>query len=131
MRKGELICTFSEQGRMESSLKLYEAEIRFRHCADMVLTLKKGVTLSYGDGLLTLDLGDFGAGRTTRCAGLDELKDLRIFADTTSLEIFVNGGEEVFTTRVYSSQGKLGIDGDCSGTMKIYCLRPLEIGERE
>lgn len=131
MRKGELICTFSEQGRMESNLKLYEAEVRFRHCADMVLTLKEGVTLSYDSGLLTLDLGDFGAGRTTRCAALDELKDLRIFADTTSLEIFVNGGEEVFTTRVYSSQGKLSIDGDCSGTMKIYCLRPLEIGERE
>ena len=116
---------------MESNLKLYEAEVRFRHCADMVLTLKEGVTLSYDSGLLTLDLGDFGEGRTTRCAALDELKDLRIFADTTSLEIFVNGGEEVFTTRVYSSQGKLSIDGDCSGTMKIYCLRPLEIGERE
>ena len=122
MRKGELICTFSEQGRMESNLKLYEAEIRFRHCADMVLTLKKGVTLSYGDGLLTLDLGDFGAGRTTRCAGLDELKDLRIFADTTSLEIFVNGGEEVFTTRVYGLEGKIRLEGECTGTAVLYDL---------
>lgn len=131
MRKGELICTFSDHGKMESNLKLYEAKIRFKHCADTVLTLKKGVTLSYKDGLLTLDMGDYGAGRTSRSVLLDELKDLRIFADTTSLEIFVNGGEEVFTTRVYSSKGELSIDGDCSGTMKIYCLRPLEIGERE
>lgn len=131
MRKGELICSFSEKGRMQSNLKLYEAEIRFKECTDAVITLKKGVHLSFGGGMLTLDLGNFGAGRTSRSVALDELKDLRIFADTTSLEIFVNDGEEVFTTRVYSSEGELSIDGDCSGTMKIYCLRPLEIGERE
>lgn len=131
MRKGELICSFSEKGRMQSNLKLYEAEIWFKECTDAVITLKKGVHLSFGGGMLTLDLGNFGAGRTSRSVALDELKDLRIFADTTSLEIFVNGGEEVFTTRVYSSEGELSIDGDCSGTMKIYCLRPLEIGERE
>lgn len=131
MRKGELICSFSEKGRMQSNLKLYEAEIRFKECTDAVITLKKGIHLSFGGGMLTLDLGNFGAGRTSRSVALDELKDLRIFADTTSLEIFVNGGEEVFTTRVYSSEGELSIDGDCSGTMKIYCLRPLEIGERE
>lgn len=131
MRKGELICSFSEKGRMQSNLKLYEAEIWFKECTDAVITLKKGIHLSFGGGMLTLDLGNFGAGRTSRSVALDELKDLRIFADTTSLEIFVNGGEEVFTTRVYSSEGELSIDGDCSGTMKIYCLRPLEIGERE
>lgn len=131
MRKGELICSFSEKGRMQSNLNLYEAEIWFKECTDAVITLKKGVHLSFGGGMLTLDLGNFGAGRTSRSVALDELKDLRIFADTTSLEIFVNGGEEVFTTRVYSSEGELSIDGDCSGTMKIYCLRPLEIGERE
>lgn len=131
LRKGELVCSFSDKGRMESNLKLYEAEFHFTECTDAVLTLKKGVTLSYRDGLLTLDLGDCGAGRTTRSVRIGELRDLRIFADTTSLEIFVNGGEEVFTTRVYSSQGELSIDGDCAGTMKIYCLRPLEIGEKE
>ncbi|MFC3040720.1 glycoside hydrolase family 32 protein [Virgibacillus xinjiangensis] len=32
---------------------------------------------------------------------VEELRDIRIFKDTSSMEIFVNGGEEVFTSRVF------------------------------
>ena len=67
----------------------------------MCLTIRDDVTLSYQNGLLTLDMGNSGSGRTRRSVLLEQLTALRIFSDTTSLEIFVNNGLEVFTTRVY------------------------------
>ena len=51
----------------------------------------------------------------------------RIFADTSSLEIFVNHGEEVFTTRIYNHYGRLLINGECSGIMTVYPLKSFEI----
>ncbi|MDE7320611.1 MAG: GH32 C-terminal domain-containing protein, partial [Lachnospiraceae bacterium] len=46
-------------------------------------------------------------------------------SDTISLEIFVNGGEEVFTTRIFDSmeglQAEFLSDG-CSGRMELYEL---------
>ena len=46
---------------------------------------------------------------------------------TSSLEIFVNHGEEVFTTRIYNHYGRLLINGECSGIMTVYPLKSFEI----
>ena len=91
------------------------------------MELRKGIYLYYEDQILTLDLGSYGAGRTTRKVRLEELKSLQIFADTTSVEIFVNGGEEVFTSRIYSLERCLSIEGDCQGQMTIYPLNAFTI----
>lgn len=42
-----------------------------------------------------------GRGRTVRKALVSELKELRILADTSLVEIYVNRGEKVLTTRYY------------------------------
>ncbi|MBM7095509.1 sucrose-6-phosphate hydrolase [Bacillus sp. H-16] len=54
--------------------------------------------------VLTLERKNF-ADRLTekRQCHLEELRSIRIFMDTSSLEIFVNGGEEVFTLRYFPS----------------------------
>ena len=45
---------------------------------------------------------------------LDSLTDLRILIDTTSIEVFVNGGEQTMSTRYYpSAADTLDIDGTC------------------
>lgn len=36
-----------------------------------------------------------------RCAKLPELTDVKILADVSSVEVFLNGGEAVFSTRYY------------------------------
>ena len=69
----------------------------------LALQLRDDVSLTYADGILTLQLGNSGRGRTTRTVELEQLRDLTVFSDTSSIEIFINGGEEVMTTRVYSS----------------------------
>ena len=44
---------------------------------------------------------EYGAKRDVRKAELLECKDIRILADRSSLEIYLNGGEVVFSTRFY------------------------------
>ena len=106
---------------------IYEAVVDFKRCREMVMTLREGITLSYKDNILTLNLGVYGSGRSTRKVRLEKLEHLQIFADTSSLEIFVNHGEEVFTTRIYNHYGRLLINGECSGIMTVYPLKSFEI----
>lgn len=111
---------------IESSI-VYETVIQMEDCTNTLLTLRKGVTLSYEDGILTLNLGTYGCGRTTRSVAISHLQALRIYSDTSSLEIFVNNGEEVFSTRVYGFQPSFAIHGMCSGTATIYQLQSFII----
>lgn len=106
---------------------VYEANVEYNKCDNMEMTLREGVTLTYEGGILTLDLGKYGAGRTTRKVKLKSLDRLQIFADTSSVEIFVNDGEEVFTSRIYSLEGRISIHGQCEGTMIIYPLKSFDI----
>ena len=129
---------------------VYEALITFTTCESMELTLREGVTLSsqpittlseenpikkqalisYDPSkpyILTLDLGTHGSGRTTRSVALSSLQNLQIFSDTSSLEIFVNDGEEVFTTRVYGQQGNISISGSYTGSLTLYDMKSYHI----
>lgn len=122
-RSFEIDNGFSEP---ESPL-VYEAEITFSSCTNMEMILRKGVKLIWKDGMMTLDLGNCGAGRTTRKVELPVLRDLRIFSDTTSLEIFVNDGEEVFTTRVYGECGGIELYGRLAGKLELYEMDAFRI----
>lgn len=83
--------------------------------------------IEWGDGLLTLTLSECsGCGRTQRVAEVEKLDSLRILADTTSLELFVNGGEQVMTTRYYPQDAHaLHIGGQ--GTAEIYDMDAMEL----
>ena len=70
--------------------------------APMTLQLREDVFLSWKDGLLSLKMGQSGHGRKERIAQIDALRNLTIFSDTSAIEIFINDGETVMTTRVYS-----------------------------
>ena len=121
------VCTFCYGQTIIMQNAIYEAVVDFKRCREMVMTLREGITLSYKDNILTLNLGVYGSGRSTRKVRLEKLEHLQIFADTSSLEIFVNHGEEVFTTRIYNHHGRLLINGECSGIMTVYPLKSFEI----
>lgn len=105
----------------------YEAAVTFNQCENMVFTLRQGVKLIYENGILVLDLGKHGSGRTTRSVAVSELSSLRVYSDVSSLEIFVNDGAEVFTTRVYGHELKISVEGTCQGTAVIYGLQAIKI----
>ncbi|MBR2682820.1 MAG: GH32 C-terminal domain-containing protein, partial [Atopobiaceae bacterium] len=50
---------------------------------------------------LDTDKSAVGAGRTSRFEPLDALRNLRVVADVSSVEVFVNDGELTFSTRYY------------------------------
>ena len=101
---------------------VFEGCFHFESCGHMRLTVSPGVGVGAEDGRLCLAVGNAGSGRTKRCVRLEELRELQIFSDTSSLEIFVNQGREVFTTRVYGLEGKIRLEGECTGTAVLYDL---------
>lgn len=128
LRTGEKIVEcFEEQTKVCRDNLVYEAVVEYETCRSMKMVLRKGVTLSYENEILTLDLGTCGFGRDTRKVKVKELKSLQIFADTSSVEIFVNHGEEVFTSRIYSLEGEISMEGSCRGKMTIYSLKAFSI----
>ncbi len=70
------------------------------------LTISDGARLLYhpGDKVFTLERKSYvdGAIEKRQCT-LNELNSMQIFIDTSSVEIFINGGEETFTSRFYPS----------------------------
>lgn len=128
LRSGERRFTSREHLNAAGENKLvFEAGVTFSACESFKMNLRQGVYLEYEQGILTLAIEEGGFGRTGRSVKLDELKSLQIFSDTTSLEIFVNDGAKVFTTRVYSTRGGLNIEGDCRAEIKVYDLASFSI----
>ncbi|HIV24829.1 MAG TPA: GH32 C-terminal domain-containing protein [Candidatus Scatomonas pullistercoris] len=82
---GDLLLTFPEQ-----------------NCRPWKIQVGSGLRLSWEEGILRLELNaSWGYGRTFRQLALRQCRSLRLLADTSLLEIYVNGGEQVLTTRFY------------------------------
>lgn len=86
-----------------------------RGCGEFVLKLRENnegtqftaIIFDAKNGILTLDRDNSGEAlngkRSVKLNNEEEIK-LRIYSDTSSMEIFVNDGEEVFTSRIFPSK---------------------------
>ena len=55
----------------------------------------------------------------------DSLKNMTVYSDTSAIEIFINDGEEVMTTRVYSeklNQKVRFLQSETDGEIEVYDL---------
>lgn len=89
------------------------------------LLLRKSAILRYKDGILSLDMTECGRGRTVQGLRIASVNDLKILSDTSSLEIFVNDGSEVFTTRIFDSMEELQVQfkaKEAAGQMEYYAM---------
>lgn len=86
-----------------------------------------GVSLKASGGLLQLDVQEGGYGRQTRTAPVKELKTLRILADTSALEIYVNGGEQVLSVRWYPEGDRRTLALTGNGKAAVYSLRKMQV----
>lgn len=105
--------------------EVYELLIKFDEGPkDFELLLRQDTSVTYQNGELTLRHGESGYGRRKRTLPLESLSQLHIFSDTSSLEIFVNDGEAVFTSRVYpdANQDKIQITGNGTGKVTYWDL---------
>ena len=83
---------------------------------DFEMILENNMTLSYtrADQVFSLQfLNESGAGRDKRMVNLSGLQSLRIYRDHSSLEVFINEGEEVFSTRYYPQEEVYTISIQC------------------
>lgn len=122
LRKNRREYSGEELGGAGEQGLVYELNVKFSRCESMELALRDGASLTWENGLLTLDIEACGSGRDRRSVKLADLRKLQVFSDTSSLEIFVNGGEEVFTTRVYGQKGGIRISGECGARAELYDL---------
>ena len=91
------------------------------------VSLGENLFLEYQDGDVILTLSEkAGAGRKVRKAHVPSgrIESIRVLADTTAVEIYVNGGEVVFATRYYPETQEQAVKVEaveCDG--KIYMLK--------
>lgn len=87
------------------------------------------VTISWEAGMLTLLLnGDCGCGRKKRQIAVETLENVRVLKDVSMLEIYVNDGEYVFTTRYFPEaveQSVLALTGAKDAT--IWSMSNMEV----
>ncbi len=80
----------------------YELQIDLTDSTRFEISLREDVKLIFADGIFKLIQGKSGYGRDLRAVAVSKVISLRIFSDNSSMEIFINNGHEVFTTRVYN-----------------------------
>ena len=87
--------------------------------------LAEALVLEYTDGrfemrFLSRDKGSASAGRGLRYVELERLESVRILADVSSVEVFLNNGEYVFTTRYYPDKACVRVEaGDAEIRFKV------------
>lgn len=99
------------------------------------IEIRKNLSIVYIQHMkrLTLERKRFIDGKIeSRSCFLDKLEDLHIFLDTSSIELFVNGGEEVFTARFFAEATDVDVfitaDGRVDATLEKWNLRnPKEL----
>lgn len=107
----------------------FEMNLLFENNEDIEIQIRDDVKLVYQNQILTLSLQDSGCGRTTRSVEISNINEITVFSDTSSLEIFINQGQEVFTTRLYSSSHnqKVKLLTSNKGKVIFYPLKGYQI----
>ena len=95
--------------------------VNLEKCDKLESIIKNCVNLSYDreKQLFTLSFTHGGYGRTNRSVSLDKLNNFRVLCDTSSIEIFINNGEEVFSTRIYNDLVDSTLTLKGNGTARI------------
>ena len=79
---------------------------------DGTLTLNDALVLSYSKGIFTLKFidKDTAAGRNQRSIELKQLSDMRVIVDGSTVEIYLNDGRVVFSTRWFPASEHLTLN---------------------
>lgn len=107
----------------------FEAEIEnIKASKDVCISFSDDCKIEYSNNVLCLSFGKSGYGRTKRSVELSSLESIHIFCDCSIVEIFVNDGYEVFTSRFYPEFtsdviSMRGLDAD----IKLYRLNSFTI----
>lgn len=88
------------------------------------------LTLTFREGKAELRFLDpkVGQGRVGRRALIPRIRDIRVLVDTSILEIFINAGGFVFSTRYFDESDELTITSSFSSRERVwYPMEPLSL----
>ena len=111
LRKEGMQTTVEGWNSLHVQETVFEFNLDLIQEGDVDICLRNQTHLCYQTDtkICTLRMGKEGCGRDERRVQLEGLYRLQIFSDTSSLEIFINGGEESFTTRIYGEDDEIRI----------------------
>ncbi len=125
-----------QDGTIEIDADAFDLEIKYANNSDNTIQdiseeiqFSDNILLSWNEGIFNLRfLNDSGCGRKERKAKIENLRNIRILKDVSMLEIYINGGEYVFTTRYFPKDTMhtiLRIKG-CSETT-LWKMKQMEV----
>lgn len=114
-----------ENGGFSLPFMLYFKTESFELSFDNKLLLK----YSPENKIFSMEFTDkkYGGGRTIRKAEISRLSDVRIIADMSSVEVFLNGGETVLSTRFYPEKPVIKLICNTGG--EIYKFKGGDLNE--
>ncbi|MCR4610598.1 MAG: glycoside hydrolase family 32 protein [Lachnospiraceae bacterium] len=112
-----------------------EIECKTNGC-DYTFTIDKSLIFQYENGVISLEFdadkekaddAACGYGRKIRRTKIDEVKNFSIYLDRSAVEIYINDGEMVFSTRYYTNASHHDIRFTDGLDVKAYALKSFKI----
>ena len=113
----EAITKTAENKLQADSCKAYDLKIDKIQNNQFCIALAEELLLEYTDGRFRMRFTDnrktcVSAGRDCRYVETDEVTNIRVIADVSSVEVFVNDGEYVFSTRYYPDKYSINVQAE-------------------
>lgn len=113
----EAITKTAENKLQADSCKAYDLKIDKIQNNQFCIALAEELLLEYTDGRFRMRFTDnrktcVSAGRDCRYVETDEVTNIRVIADVSSVEVFVNDGEYVFSTRYYPDKYNINVQAE-------------------
>lgn len=113
----EAITKTAENKLQANSCKAYDLKIDKIQNNQFCIALAEELLLEYTDGRFRMRFTDnrktcVSAGRDCRYVETDEVTNIRVIADVSSVEVFVNDGEYVFSTRYYPDKYSINVQAE-------------------
>ena len=113
----EVITKTAENKLQADSCKAYDLKIDKIQNNQFCIALAEELLLEYTDGRFRMRFTDnrktcVSAGRDCRYVETDEVTNIRVIADVSSVEVFVNDGEYVFSTRYYPDKYSINVQAE-------------------
>ena len=107
----------AEGGLERDGDQTYEADITGIRNNSFRAVLGEELVLEYRDGRFEMRFADqakdaVSGGRSLRYRRMEELRSVKILADVSSVEVFINGGEYVFSTRYYPKKYRFCVEAE-------------------
>lgn len=104
---------------------VYLADIRKIQDNQFQAVLAENLILKYESNRFKMEFNKrnnkVSCGRKLRYVDIDHLTDVKILADESSVEVFINDGEYVFSTRYYPEKPGICVEAE-GAEIRLYCI---------